>query len=86
MSTCKSDASIAKLTRDHLAILDHTEHRAARGLYCGDSPEIQELVRRGLMASAGRKSFVPDEYFRITAAGRETLAARQLKKIGERYP
>jgi len=31
------------------------------------------LVARGLMQSAGRKSFVPDEYFRITAAGRTAL-------------
>ena len=58
---------------EQLAILDHTAHRAAGGLYCGDSPDMQELVAAGLMVSAGRKSFVPDEYFGMTGAGREAM-------------
>jgi len=62
-----------KLNREQLDILDHTEHRAAYGLFCGDSPDMQELVKDGLMVSAGRKSFVPDEYFRITGKGRGAL-------------
>lgn len=61
-----------KLTSQAIGILDHTLHRASCGLYCGDSPEMQELVSLGLMESAGRKSFVPDEYFRITREGQAT--------------
>jgi hypothetical protein len=62
-----------ELNREQLAILDHTAHRAAGGFYCGDSPDMQALVAAGLMESAGRKSFVPDEYFRMTGKGREAL-------------
>lgn len=62
-----------QLTFDQLNILDHTANRAARGLFCGDSPAMQSLVKAGLMESAGRKSFVPDEYFRLTSKGREAL-------------
>lgn len=63
----------APLTREQCAILHHTVHRAAGGFYCGGGPDMDVLVARGLMQSAGRKSFVPDEYFRITAAGRTAL-------------
>ena len=31
------------------------------------------LVMRGLMESAGRKSFVPDAYYRLTGSGREAI-------------
>lgn len=61
---------IRTLNREQIGILDHTLHRAAGGLYCGDGKDMQALVAAGLMVSAGRKSFVPDEYFRITEAGR----------------
>ena len=62
-----------ELNTEQVAILDHTAHRAAGGLYCGDSPDMQKLVEMGLMVSQGRKSFVPDEYFRMTGKGREAL-------------
>jgi len=62
-----------ELNREQIAILDHTAHRAAGGYYCGDSPDMQALVAAGIMVSAGRKSFVPDEYFRMTGKGREAL-------------
>jgi len=62
-----------QLNKEQLAILDHTAHRAAGGLYCGDSPDLQALVDMGLMVSAGRKTFVPDEYFRLTSQGRSVL-------------
>jgi hypothetical protein len=65
------------LTGEHLAILDHTVQRAARGLFCGDSPAMQDLVAAGLMESAGRVAWCPDEYFRITAAGRQAWGAAQ---------
>ena len=59
------------LSRYEIDILWHTQHRAAGGLYCGEIPE--SLVSAGLMEFAGRKSFVPDPYYRITAKGREAL-------------
>ena len=62
-----------RLTDEQVAILDHTAYRAARGLYCGGSPDMDGLVAAGLMEDAGRKSFVPDPYYRITGAGREAL-------------
>lgn len=64
-----------KLTKEQIAILDHTIHHAAGGLYCGGGKGMDALVSVGLMISAGRKSFVPDEYFRITDDGRKALLA-----------
>ena len=61
------------LTKNQYDILYHTAHRAAGGFYCGGGKDMDELVKLGLMESAGRKSFVPDEYFRITRAGRDRL-------------
>lgn len=61
------------MTKEQIAILNHTAHRAANGLYCGDSPDMQELVRKGLMVYAGRMFCVPDKYFRMTNKGLETL-------------
>ena len=61
-----------RMTREKAAILDHALSHAG-GYYCGDSPEMQELVEDGLMRSAGRKSFVPDEYFCITTKGKAAL-------------
>lgn len=57
------------LTNEQIAILEHTMRRAPGGLYCGDSKDMRVLVIKGFMTSAGRKSFVPDEYFRITKKG-----------------
>jgi hypothetical protein len=62
------------LNKEQIAILNHSHaNRAAGGYYCGDSPDMQALVAAGLMESAGRKSFVLDEYFRTTSKGREAL-------------
>jgi len=36
-----------------------------------------ELVALGLMKSAGRNGFTPDEHFTITAAGRKVLEERK---------
>jgi hypothetical protein len=68
-----STGSAASLSTEQRDILYHTEHRAAGGLYCGGGKDMNALVAAGLMESAGRKSFVPDEYFRITGAGRRAL-------------
>lgn len=64
-----------ELTRNQREILEHTATRAAGGLYCGNEPDMQSLVDAGLMEFGGRKSFVPDPYFRITEAGLEALRA-----------
>ena len=63
------------LSREQLSILDHTQYRAASGLFCGGGKDMEVIVAFGLMESAGRKSFVPEEYFRITDKGRRVLAA-----------
>lgn len=60
-----------ELTREHFEILKHAERN---GLYCGDSKEMQELCDLKMMEFAGRKSFVPDPYFRIMPDGRSALS------------
>lgn len=67
------------LSQNQIDILHHTHYRAAGGLYCGGGKDMEALVAAGLMESAGRKSFVPDEYFSITSAGRKTLKESQTK-------
>lgn len=59
-----------ELTIEHVEILKHTKRN---GLFCGGSPEMKQLCEFKLMESAGRKSFVPDEYFRITSEGEGVL-------------
>ena len=61
------------MNKEERAILDHTVSGASGGMYCGDSPEMQNLLRLGFMVSVGRKSFVPDEYFAITSKGRRAV-------------
>ena len=58
-----------ELTREQISILRHTKYRASAGAYCGDSPDMQVLVRLGLMESLGKVSWCPDEYFGLTEAG-----------------
>lgn len=65
---------ITKLSKNQIEILKHTLYRAAKGLYCGDSPDMQSLVKRGMMCSQGTTGFCPDEFFCITALGHETYA------------
>jgi len=62
--------SIVNINKNQIDILEHTQNRASNGFYCGDSEDMQGLIGLGLMESAGRKSFVPDEYFRMTDKGR----------------
>ena len=68
------------LSREQLSILDHTEHRAAGGYYCGGGKDMDALVAAGLMEYAGRKSFVPDPYYKITSAGRAALRAQNTER------
>jgi hypothetical protein len=74
-----------KLNKEQLAILDHVVNRAAGDVYCGDSPDMQVLVKQGMMKSAGMKSFVPDEYFRITDKGREARRMSHREALEARY-
>lgn len=62
------------LSKEQAEILNHTLNRATGQRYCGDSAEMQDLCRMGLMESVGRASWCPDEYFTITSAGRKRLA------------
>ena len=68
------------LSSEERDILLHTMHRAAGGLYCGSSPEMITLIKRGLMVYAGRKSLVPDPYYRITPKGCEAIR----EQVGEK--
>lgn len=61
------------LNKEQIEIMKHTSGHSANGLYCGDSPDMQELVKMGMMESMGKKSFVHDEYFRLTAKGKVEL-------------
>jgi hypothetical protein len=70
---------MSEITNEQREILYHTEHRAAAGFYCGGGKDMDALVAAGLMESAGRKSFVPDEYFRITSKGRAVLRTQNTK-------
>lgn len=73
--------SIPSLTWGQLDILYHTEHRAAGGYYCGGGKDMDTLVAAGLMEYAGRKSFVPDPYYKITSNGRAVLRAQNQKTV-----
>lgn len=66
------------MSKEQIAILDHTVHRAANGLYCGGGTDMDALVSAGFMTYVGRKSFVPDDFFTITSAGRQALADSNL--------
>ena len=68
------------LSREQRGILEHTLYHAPQGLYCGDSPDMQSLVADGLMEEAGRLSFGPDLYFRITRKGKEALQQTEAVK------
>lgn len=59
-----------EIKNEHVEILKHT---AKNGLFCGDSREMQELCDLKMMEFAGRKSFVPDPYFRILNDGKSLL-------------
>jgi len=63
------------INREQIEILEHTVKRAPGGFYCGGGKDMDALVAEGLMEYAGRKSFVPDPYYRITSKGRTVLRA-----------
>lgn len=62
------------MTKNQRDILDHTLHRATNRQYCGDSADMQELVKLGLMIDVGKKGFCSDKFFQITGAGKQALS------------
>ena len=71
-----------KMNEEKVAIMEHTITHSANGLYCGDSPDMQYLVKHGLMGSQGKTGFCPDEYFYITPLGRKVLSDMGFEKLG----
>jgi len=55
-----------ELNNEQKAIIKHT---IKNGLFCGGSKDMDELCDAGLMEFAGKKSFVPDPYYRVTSKG-----------------
>ena len=68
------------MTEEQIQIMKHTDSRAACGLYCGDSPDMQDLVKKGFMVLVGGKSFVPDPYFALTNKGKKYLRELYIQK------
>ena len=68
------------ITNNQLDILEHTAYRTTGGFYCGDSSDMQTLVKSGFMVSVGGKSFVLDEYFKLTNTGRQAMAEARKEK------
>lgn len=64
------------LTKNQSDIIDHTLHRTANGLYCGNSDDMRILVSQGFMGSQGTTGFCPDEYFYVTAKGKRVFMAQ----------
>lgn len=62
------------LTSEHIAIMKHTATRAAGGMYYGDSPEMRELEKAGLMVFMGKPAFSHDPVFSLTTAGKDIVA------------
>jgi len=60
-----------ELNNEQKAIIEHT---IKNGLFCGGGKDMDELCDAGLMEYAGKKSFVPDPYYRITAKGEKVVA------------
>ncbi len=65
------------LSKEQIEILDHTEHRAAGGHYCGGGKDMDDLVTMGLMQSQGH--FMGNPYFGLTTEGRMALRSQKGK-------
>lgn len=70
-----------ELSKEQIQVLEHTIYQAAGGLYCGEDDDVKTLCKLGMMEPAGRKSFVPDPYFRVTNLGREYLRCPKKESI-----
>ena len=58
------------MNEEHAEILRHAYKTQ---YYCGGSKEMDDLCESGMMKFAGRKSFVPDPYYKITPKGRSVV-------------
>ena len=59
-----------ELKKAHINIMRHAQKN---GMFCGDGDEMTELCDEGMMEFLGRKSFVPEGYYKITSKGQEAL-------------
>lgn len=59
----------------NLEEMDVLRHTIRNRRYCGETPVVRSLVDKGLMKSVGRVDWCPDEYFAVTDAGRDMVAA-----------
>lgn len=59
-----------ELNNEQKAIIEHT---IENGVFCGGSKDMDGLVDAGLMEFAGKKSFVPDPYYRVTPKGKKAV-------------
>lgn len=59
-----------KLNNEQIAILEHT---LKNGRYCGNSKDMEELCKKGLMQYVGRTNICPDEYYQITREGKNAI-------------
>lgn len=71
-----------KMTEEEYQILDHTINNTAKLRFCGDSVEMQNLIKHGLMTYFGRFPVVPQKYFTVTDAGIKMW----FKEFRKRYP
>ena len=58
------------MNNEQIEIIKHT---MKNGLFCGGSQDMDELVELGYMEYVGKKSFVPDPYYRVTSAGKQAV-------------
>ena len=73
------------LSKEELWILEHSVDRAAGGRFCGDSPAMESLVGKKMMAILGRTAWCPDVFFGITMIGRQALKADRILAEASEY-
>ena len=59
------------INEEQMEILKHANKN--QGMFCGGGKQMDILCQNELMEFAGRKSFVPDPYYRITTKGRNVI-------------
>lgn len=64
-----------------LEILKHANRPESHGQFVGESPEMDELVERGMMKDIGRPSWCPDTFYQITQSGRDFLKSKSNQVI-----
>ena len=67
---------MTQINQNQREILEHTLYRAAGGYFCGGGQDMEDLVLKGLMEYAGKKSFVPDKYYKITGKGKQLIGEK----------